>query len=89
MQVSVEGKVAVVTGGSRGIGLATALELARSGAAGVTITSRKPENIEAAADELVASGVEPDRLLALAARSDSEESADERDCQDRGAVRLL
>ena len=77
MQVSVEGKVAVVTGGSRGIGLATALELARSGAAGVTITSRKPENIEAAAEELVASGVEPDRLLALAARSDSEDSADE------------
>ena len=77
MQVSVEGKVAVVTGGSRGIGLATALELARSGAAGVAITSRKAENIEAAAEELVAAGVEQDRLLALAARSDSEESADE------------
>jgi NAD(P)-dependent dehydrogenase (short-subunit alcohol dehydrogenase family) len=77
MQVSVGGKVALVTGGSRGIGLATALELARSGASGVTITSRKPENIEAAAEELVASGVDRDRLLALASRSDSEESADE------------
>jgi NAD(P)-dependent dehydrogenase (short-subunit alcohol dehydrogenase family) len=77
MDVSVEGKVGLVTGGSRGIGLATALELARSGAAGVTITSRKQENIDAAAEELIAAGVDPDRLLALASRSDSEESADE------------
>ena len=77
MEATVEGKVGLVTGGSRGIGLATALELARSGASGVTITSRKQENIEAAAEELVAAGVEPERLLALAARSDSEESADE------------
>ena len=77
MEATVEGKVGLVTGGSRGIGLATALELARSGATGVTITSRKQENIEAAAEELVAAGVEPERLLALAARSDSEESADE------------
>jgi NAD(P)-dependent dehydrogenase (short-subunit alcohol dehydrogenase family) len=77
MDVSVEGKVALVTGGSRGIGLATALELANSGAAGITITSRKQENIDAAAEELIGAGVDPDRLLALAARSDSEESADE------------
>jgi NAD(P)-dependent dehydrogenase (short-subunit alcohol dehydrogenase family) len=77
MQVSVEGKVALVTGGSRGIGLATALELARSGASGVTITSRKPETIEAAEAELVAAGVDSERLLALPSRSDSEESADD------------
>lgn len=77
MEISVEGKVALVTGASRGIGLATALQLANSGAVGVTITSRKPENIEAAAAELVAAGVDPDRLLALPSRSDSEESADD------------
>lgn len=77
MQISVEGKVALVTGASRGIGLATALELARSGAEGVTITSRKRENIEAAALELVTAGVDPDRLLALPFRADSEESADD------------
>ena len=76
MEISVEGKVALVTGASRGIGLATALELARSGARGVTITSRKPENIEAAAEELAAAGIEPERVLALAARADSEEDAD-------------
>ena len=77
MEVSVEGKVALVTGGSRGIGWATALELANSGATGVAITSRKPENIEAAKSELVAAGVDDDRLLALAARADDEDAADQ------------
>ena len=77
MEVSVEGKVVIVTGASRGIGQATALEFARSGAEGITITSRKPENIETAEAELVAAGVDADRLLALAARADSEEAANE------------
>lgn len=77
MDVTVTGKVAVVTGASRGIGLATALELARSGAAGVTITARKPETIEAAREELIAAGVADDKILALAARADSEDAADE------------
>ena len=70
MDSRVDGKVAVVTGASRGIGFATALELARSGAAGVVITSRKPENIEPAREELIAAGVSEDRVLALAARAD-------------------
>ncbi len=77
MQISVEGKVALVTGASRGIGLATALELARSGAAGVTITSRKAETIAQAAAELEAAGVALEQILALPSRSDSEESADD------------
>jgi NAD(P)-dependent dehydrogenase (short-subunit alcohol dehydrogenase family) len=75
MDVTVDGKVAIVTGGSRGIGLATALELLRSGAAGVTITARKPETIEAAGAELAVSGFGPDRVLALPTRADSEEGA--------------
>lgn len=48
---SLSGKSALVTGASRGIGLAIATELAARGAA-VTITGRKPEALSAAADEI-------------------------------------
>lgn len=76
MKVTVEGKVALVTGASRGIGLATAIELGNSGAAGVVITSRRPENIEAAAEAMVAAGVDIDSILPIAARADSDDDAE-------------
>ncbi|HET9258580.1 MAG TPA: SDR family oxidoreductase [Acidimicrobiia bacterium] len=75
MDVSVEGKVALVTGGSRGIGQATALEFLRSGAAGVVITSRKQESVDTSKVEMVDAGADPGRVLALAARADDEEAA--------------
>ncbi|MGD2060205.1 MAG: SDR family oxidoreductase [Acidimicrobiia bacterium] len=77
MDVSVDGKVALVTGGSRGIGQATALELARSRARGVVITSRKQENVDQSKMEMVEAGADPDRILAVAARADQEEAAHE------------
>lgn len=76
MKVTVEGKVALVTGASRGIGLATAIEIGNSGAAGVVITSRRPDNIEAAAEAMVAAGVDIDSILPIAARADSDDDAE-------------
>jgi len=77
MDVSVEGKVALVTGASRGIGQETALELLRSGARGVVITSRKHENVDQSRQELVEAGADADKVLALAARADDEDAAEQ------------
>jgi NAD(P)-dependent dehydrogenase (short-subunit alcohol dehydrogenase family) len=48
MEIRFDGKVALITGSSRGIGLAIGAELAVSGAR-VMLSSRKPEALEAAA----------------------------------------
>jgi len=50
-QFSLEGKVALVTGGSRGIGEATAIAFARAGA-DVAVTSRKLPDLERVAGEV-------------------------------------
>ena len=54
-QFSLEGKTALVTGASRGIGKATAIGLARAGA-DVIVTSRKLPDLELVADEIKALG---------------------------------
>lgn len=51
MELGIEGKLALVTGGATGIGKAIALELAREGAR-VVVTSRTPSRIESAVAEL-------------------------------------
>jgi NAD(P)-dependent dehydrogenase (short-subunit alcohol dehydrogenase family) len=68
-ELPLEGKVAVITGGSRGIGRAIALRFARAGAA-VVLSSRKQESVQAVADEVNAMlgslGAAP-RAMAVAA----------------------
>ena len=58
MDLALKGRIAVVTGSSRGLGLASAAALVREGAL-VTICARQQERLNAAAAELIgASGAE-------------------------------
>lgn len=68
MELRLDGKAAIVTGASRGIGLAIARRLAESGAK-VMITSRKPDAIAAAAAQL------PGEVAFFAANAGDEEAA--------------
>lgn len=56
MEFELTGKVALVTGGGRGIGKAVGLMLAAQGA-NIALCGRNPETIEAAADDIRALGV--------------------------------
>jgi NAD(P)-dependent dehydrogenase (short-subunit alcohol dehydrogenase family) len=57
MDKLLSGKVAIVTGASRGIGRMCALELAQAGAK-VAVTARNREQIDAVASEIIANGGE-------------------------------
>lgn len=73
MDMGLEGRVAIITGGSRGIGAATALALVREGAA-VALTSRKQEALDAVADQIRAE-VPDARLITRAGHAADEEAA--------------
>ena len=64
MEARVDGKVALVTGATQGIGRAIAETLTRSGAAGLVITGRDASRGEAVAAELAAMGV-PTTFVAI------------------------
>ncbi|HUX03602.1 MAG TPA: SDR family oxidoreductase [Acidimicrobiales bacterium] len=72
MEVAVDGRTALVTGASRGIGLAIAHRLVESGAR-VVISSRKQENLDQAMDTFSSSA--RDRVLAVVAHVGSREDA--------------
>jgi NAD(P)-dependent dehydrogenase (short-subunit alcohol dehydrogenase family) len=69
VQARVEGKVALVTGASRGIGEAVVRELLDSGATGVVITGRKADALDALAAEL------GDRVVPVVGNATDEEHA--------------
>lgn len=75
MDARVDDKVAVVTGGSRGIGLATAIELVNSGARGVTITSRKESNVEEAVAEIAEATGRAEAIWGIVAAADDPQKA--------------
>jgi NAD(P)-dependent dehydrogenase (short-subunit alcohol dehydrogenase family) len=68
-QFSLKGKVAVITGGGRGIGQAIAFAFAKAGAK-VVVTSRKAQDLEATADEIKAFGGEAFPLPAHLGKAD-------------------
>ena len=65
--LSLEGRTALVTGGSRGLGLQIAAGLGEMGAR-VLISARKPEELEAACAQLRAQGVAAEWVAADGAR---------------------
>lgn len=66
MELELEGKTALITGASRGIGLAMARRFLEAGAS-VMLTSRKAEDLAAAMSGLVDGGAKPDRVAWQAA----------------------
>ena len=66
MELGLEGKVVLITGGSKGIGLACALAFAAEGAR-IAICSRSRDNVERARAELSAFGLAADLSDAAAA----------------------
>lgn len=55
MRLSVEGRNVIITGGSEGLGLATALAYAKAGA-NVAVLARRPEPLERARAQIAAAG---------------------------------
>jgi NAD(P)-dependent dehydrogenase (short-subunit alcohol dehydrogenase family) len=62
-------RAALITGGSSGIGLAIARALGEDGY-GVTVSARRPEKLEAAAEELRSAGIEVESVPANMAQED-------------------
>jgi NAD(P)-dependent dehydrogenase (short-subunit alcohol dehydrogenase family) len=83
-----DGKVAIVTGGGRGIGRAVALALARSGAA-VALTGRSREHLERVVAEVQSSGGIALAIPGDVADAEAVQSTVARVRAERGAIDIL
>jgi dehydrogenase/reductase SDR family protein 4 len=85
---SLEGKVALITGGSRGIGRASALALADAGA-NVVVSSRKIADLEPVAAEIKAKGVKGMAIAAHNAKPEDSKALVERVVKEFGRIDIL
>jgi gluconate 5-dehydrogenase len=83
-----DGKVALVTGGSRGLGLQIAHGLGEAGAA-VAITARKPEGLAEAKAELEDCGIKATAVRCDISKNDEVEHAIEQVIQTFGKIDIL
>ncbi len=88
MDHSLVGKVALVTGGSRGIGKAAALELAKAGV-DLVVASRKIEELEKVAEEIRGLGVKSLALAAHIGRMEEIKLLVERAVREFGRIDIL
>jgi dehydrogenase/reductase SDR family member 4 len=87
-QFSLEGKVALITGGSRGIGRASALALADAGAS-VVVSSRKIADLEPVAEEIKAKGVKSMAIAAHNAKTEDSKTLIEQVMKAFGKIDIL
>ncbi len=85
---SLEGKVALVTGGSRGIGRSSALALADAGA-DVIVSSRKIADLEPVAAEIKAKGVRGAAIAAHNAKTEDSQGLVNRVMKEFGRIDIL
>ena len=85
---SLEGKVAMVTGGSKGIGRMTALGFAKAGA-DVIVVSRKMDQLEKVADEIEKTGQKALPISAHAGRLNEIQNAVEKSMSAFGKIDIL
>jgi len=85
---SLEGKVAVISGASRGIGHASALALADAGAS-VVVASRKIADLEPVAEEVKAKGVKSMAVAAHIAKVEDSKALTEQVMKTFGRIDIL
>ena len=83
-----KGQTALVTGGSRGLGLQMAHALGEAGAR-IMLSARKAEDLEVAAAELQAAGIEADWIAADCAKEDETRGLADTTLQRMGAIDIL